>query len=195
MDRYLIILKKKNDYYDNEYEELWLPTTTEQIEFVLHRLGCRLILPDYEIVYTNFGCPVIDQLAFKDDVLALNRLAELLVDITDSPTKLSAELLFAECKDIYDVLAHLYNRPPLIVWESVTNIADYGMICLQQDFYGSSRPRYQTYEEYEREMFFEHGCSLDKLYIKLAIENLRCRKFRFTEYGLVFEDLENMLPF
>ena len=195
MNYYLIILQKKGDYYSGEYEELWLPTTTDEIESALNRLGCRLVLPDYRITYAKFGYPEIDRMAYDSDILALNRLAAVLQDYKGRVGTLCAELVYTECKDIYDVIKHLEHRPKLIV-ESFTDILDAGEnIAATEYFENEELHEKMTYDEYEKKLFYANGCSLPHCYIKKAMEAMRCSYFRFTPYGVVYEDPEEMLPF
>lgn len=195
MNYYLIVLQAKGDYYSAEYEELWLPTTTEEIESALNRLGCRLVLPNYRITYAKFGYPEIDRMAYDSDILALNRLATLLQDYKGRPDTLCAELVYKECKDIYDVLKHLEHRPKLIV-TPFTDILAAGENIVATDYYDNDEiNENMTYEEYERKLYYENGCSLPHCYIKNVMESMRCTYFRFTPYGVVYEDPEEMLPF
>ena len=195
MEHYLIIVQKKGDYYSGEHEELWLPTTEDEIERVIHHLGCRLVVPDYQIKYTEFGYAEIDKMAYDSDVLALNRLAMLLQDLDATPNELCAELVFTERKNIYDVIAHLENRPNLVVVEDLTDIVEAGEQADADDFWNSTMADRMTYEEYKDRIYYGGDGPIYRYYIRQAMWRLRSYKFRFTPYGLVYEDPRNKLPF
>lgn len=195
MGNYLIILQKKENYYGNEYEELWLPATEEEIDRALHRLGCRYVLPDYQITYANFGCPEIDKLAYSSTITALNRMAMLLQKFKDKPKVLSAELVFMECKDIYDVIAHLENRPKLVFIEDLTDIAEAGEWSYADNFYNGPLADKMTFAEYKDKLYYEDCCPLYSRFVIRAMECLSTYKFRFTPYGLVYEEPKIELPF
>lgn len=188
MDNYLIILQKKGKYHGNEYETLWLPTTEDEIDRALHNLGCRSVLPDYQIIYANFGCPEIDKLAYNSTITALNRMAILLQDFRDKPKVLSAELVFMECKDIYDVIAHLENRPKLVFVEDLTDIAEAGEWSYADRFYESPLAKKMTFKEYKDMLYYDDCSSLNSRFIIRAMECLCSYKFRFTQYGLVYQE-------
>ena len=162
---------------------------------MLHRLGCRLVLPDYEIVYTEFGYPVIDNLAKDSELFVLNMLAQMLPSVKESPAHLCAELVHQKCENIYDVIVHLENRPKLTVLEGYTDIVDFGKVEFYARYYAGKYYNQMTYEEYIKQMYHENGGGVDDLYIKAAMERLRFTDFCFTEYGLVYQDPEDMLPF
>lgn len=188
MESYLIILKKKNDYHSGEYKKLWLPTTESEIEKALYNLGCRLVLPDYEVAYSEFGYPEIDRMACDSDILALNCLAKLLQDFTGTPGELCAELVYKDCKNVYDVIVHLTNRPQLVVLESYKDIIDYGRVCLYIDFLEWGLYERMNFEEYEDELYYDDSFPLWQQYIVSAMHRLRYSKYRFTPYGLVYEE-------
>lgn len=189
MNQYLIIAKKQNDYNSCEYEELWLPTTPDEIEQTLHRLGCRLIMPDYEIVYSKFGYPEIDnKIGRYEDILALNRLAGLLQDFKGSPNELSAELVYRCCDNIYEIIAHLANRPQLVVLTGFKDITEYGEAIFYREFWASNLSNRMSYEEYKDDLYYDASYPLWKRFHDCAMEHLKGKNFRFTPYGLVYED-------
>ena len=193
MKHYLIIVKKENDYHSGGYEELWLPTTEDEIEETLHNLGCRLVIADYEVVYSEFGYPEIDKMAHDSDILALNKLAKFLQDFEGTPGELCAELVYSDCKNVYDVITHLTNRPQLVVLESYKDICDYGSVCLYMDFMERGLYERMTYEEYEDELYY-NSFPFWRQMIVSAMHRLKYAKYRFTPYGLVYEEhqaLEN----
>ena len=190
MKEYLVIVKKKNDYHSGEYGELWLPTTEDEIEKAVHAIGCKLVLPDYEVVSSGFGYPEIDKMAYDSDILALNKLAKLLQDFTGTPGELCAELVYSDCKNIHEVIAHLTNRPQLVVLESYRDIFDYGKACLYADFLEFRVSERMTFEEYEDELYYDDSFPLWRQYIVSAMHRLRYAKYRFTPYGLVYEEYQ-----
>ena len=119
----------------------------------------------------------------------------MLPSVKESPAHLCAELVHQKCENIYDVIVHLDNRPKLTVLEGYTDILDFGKIEFDISYYFSDFSDQTTYEAYTKEMYYKNGGSVDDLYIKAAMERLRFTDFCFTEYGLVYQDPEDMLPF
>lgn len=185
----LIIVKKRNNYNPGECEQLRLPTTPEQIERVLHKLGCSLVKADYEIIYSEFGYPEIDNKVNRySDILALNKIAKMLQSYNGTPGELCAELVYKGCENETDIIAHLANRTRLVVLESCKNITEYASYCFYTEFWEGSKCKRMTYEEYEDDVYYDNGTPLWKKQYDCAMESLMYKKFRFTQYGLVYED-------
>ena len=203
MNYYLVILEKISCYNFGEYETLWLPTTQDEIESALNRLGCNWLVADHRITYAGFGFPEIDRMAYDCDVFTLNKLATELQNYKGTPDVLCAELVYMECVDIYDVLNHLENRPNLIV-EPLKDILKVGEDIVIKEYCESKElPLQMTFDEYQKKLYYENGCSMPKCYIKKVLESMYGTYFRFTPYGIVrpvpliapasFDDIE--LPF
>lgn len=195
MKNYLIILKRKGDYYSNEFEKIYLPTSTCEIMKAVDKLGCDYMLDDYDIAYVDFGYPVINQYAYDSNIAVLNHLAHLLQSYTGTSGTLCAELIFSECKCVYDIISHLENRPELVVFERMKNIYDAGEVWFKMDYYQKGLCQYVPYEEYIYDLEHLDDGTLERWYIDCAMEKLKFKKYKFTEYGLVYEEKLIQLPF
>ena len=188
MQNYLILLRKKGDYYSGEHQELYLPTTHNEIEEALVNLGCRLSVHDYEVTYAEFGFPEVNRLAYGADIFELNRLAYKLVDYLGTPGELCAELVYTNCQSIADVISHLNNRPQLHVLENVKDIYDAGEMWFKQDFLLNNRHKTTSYESFIQEQL-RHGDNHQiNQFVSCAMAKLRFTEYRFTPYGFVYED-------
>lgn len=189
MHSYLIIVKRKEDYHSGQHEEIWLPTTIEEIEQCLHRLGCSLAKHDFDVVYSGFGYAEIDNKVHRySDILALNQIAKLLQDFNGTPGSLCAELVYKDCEDEYEVVTCLSNRSKLVVLEQYKDITDYGKFCFYKDFWESDLCKRMNYQQYEDDLYYDASYPLWKRFNDCAMEHLKGKSFHFTPYGLVYED-------